>query len=66
MANANEELQILRVKDLMDYLKIGKDRAYALMRSSSFPSTQIGKTYFVTVTNFQSWLQDNAGKSIEI
>ena len=63
---ANEEMQVLRVKDLMAYLKIGKDRAYALMRSKSFPSTQIGKTYFITPANFQLWLQENAGKSIEI
>ena len=58
--------EILRVPDLMNYLCIGKDKAYSLMRSRSFPSTQIGKTYFVTKENFEKWLNENAGKSIEV
>lgn len=58
--------EILRVPDLMNYLCIGKDKAYSLMRSRSFPSMQIGKTYFVTKENFEKWLNENAGKSIEV
>lgn len=58
--------QILQTKDLMNYLKIGKDRAYALMRSKSFPSIRIGKTYCVTMISLQTWLNENAGKSVNL
>lgn len=64
--NNVEGVQILQTKDLMDYLRIGKDRAYALMKSKSFPSIRIGKTYCVTMTSLQDWLNDNAGKSINL
>lgn len=51
-------VSILKVKDLQQRLGIGRDRAYALMRSAGFPSTRIGKTYFVTSDNFEKWLND--------
>ena len=53
---------ILKVKDIMNYLGIGRDKAYSLMKSKSFPATQIGNTYFVTNKNFTRWLEDYAGK----
>lgn len=59
------EIKILKVKDIMNYMHIGKDKAYALMRSKSFPSTQIGKTYFVTQENFEKWLIMYTGKKID-
>lgn len=62
----NEEIKILRIKDLMECLSIGKDKAYALMKSRSFPSTRIGKTYFVTENSLKMWLKDNAGKNVNI
>ena len=34
----NNKSLVLTAKDIMERLKIGKDTAYALMRSESFPS----------------------------
>ena len=51
-------VSILKVKDLQEKLGIGRDRAYSLMRSVGFPSTRIGKTYFVTSDNFEKWLNE--------
>ena len=57
---------LLYVKDLMEILDIGKDRAYALMHSNSFPSMQIGRTYCVTMSNLEAWLEKNTGKAITL
>lgn len=62
----DNNFQVLQTKDLMNYLRIGKDRAYALMRSKSFPSIRIGKTYCVTMASLQAWLSENAGKSVNL
>ena len=60
------EDEILLTKDLMSYLKIGKDRAYALMHLKSFPSIKIGKTYIVTAEELEKWLDNNKGKEINL
>ncbi len=64
--NEIEDIKILYIKDLMDCLHIGRDKAYALMRNRSFPSTKIGNTYFVTLDNLNKWLNENAGRNISI
>ena len=60
------EKRILRVPDLMKYMGIGRDLAYSLMRSESFPSTRLGKVYFVEVSQLEKWLDRNAGREIEL
>ena len=60
----NDELQVFQTKDVMEYLKISKEKANALRRSNCFPPTRIGKTYIVTKKSFMIWLDDNAGKNI--
>lgn len=42
---SGEDMVILTPKELADRLKIGRDKAYALIKSSSFPSIQIGGRY---------------------
>ena len=56
-------VSVLKAKDLQERLGIGRDRAYALMRSAGFPSTRIGRTYFVTSDNFEKWLNDYKDKT---
>lgn len=57
-----EEIKILKVEDIRKKMGIGRDRAYALMRSKGFPAMQMGKTYYITESNFYKWLDDYAGK----
>ena len=45
---------------------IGRDKAYALMRSEAFPSTKIGRTCFVTEKNLEIWLDNYAGREFEL
>lgn len=59
----NEEIRILTVKDLGHILKIGRDKAYALIRSNGFPSTCIGNRYFVTERALKEWLHQYEHKT---
>ncbi|MBQ6638646.1 MAG: helix-turn-helix domain-containing protein [Lachnospiraceae bacterium] len=54
--SADSELTFLKTKDLMTIFGFGRDKAYALKHSKSFPSIRIGKTYVVTEKNLREWL----------
>ena len=53
MKKEYENTKILKTDDLKNILGIGRDKAYALMRSEAFPSTKIGRTCFVTEKNLE-------------
>lgn len=57
---------MLTVKDLQRVLRIGRDRAYALMRSKAFPSIKIGARYYVTQEALNEWLRQYAYKSFKL
>ncbi|MCR5337172.1 MAG: helix-turn-helix domain-containing protein [Lachnospiraceae bacterium] len=52
-----DDIKIITAKELASVLKIGRDKAYALIRSSSFPSICIGKRYIVTEHALKEWLR---------
>ena len=58
-----DERIVLKTKDLAEVMGIGKDKAYALMRSAGFPSIRIGRSYFVTMQKLAEWLDAYAGRS---
>lgn len=47
----------MSVKDIQKKLNIGRDKAYALMHSSGFPSTKLGGQYIVTEEALEKWLR---------
>jgi excisionase family DNA binding protein len=55
---------MLTVKDLQSMLKIGRDTAYALMHSSTFPSIKLGGRYYVTEDALNKWLTKVENKTI--
>lgn len=55
----NVDIVMLEIKDLQKILKIGKNSAYALMKSECFPSTQLGRKWLVSAEALKSWLKDN-------
>ena len=57
---------MLTTKDLQRELRIGRDRAYGLMRSSGFPSIRIGCRYHVTKQALDEWLKKYQYKSFEL
>ncbi|MCM2532541.1 helix-turn-helix domain-containing protein [Neobacillus pocheonensis] len=48
---------MLNVKDIMEITGIGRDNAYALMRSGQFPIKMIGRKMLVHEEIFQNWLK---------
>lgn len=52
------------VKMLQDRLGIGRDTAYALMHSKTFPAIKIGGKYYVEEEAVQEWLKRNRYKKV--
>ena len=50
------ELEILKTKDLQEILGIGRDKAYALMKSDAFPSVKLGKRYIISKADLIAWI----------
>lgn len=57
---------IYTAQDLIKILKIGKNAAYALMRSKSFPSYKLNEKYYVTETALNEWLVSISGKEFYV
>ena len=47
-------------------LNIGRDKAYALMKSAGFPSIQIGDRYIITEDALTRWLHEAEGRHYSI
>lgn len=54
--------ELMTIKELQTYLGIGKDKAYALVKSKSFPALKIGGRYYVIKSDFVNWLERQTGK----
>ena len=48
--------ELMTIKELQSYLGIGRDKAYALVKSKSFPAMKIGGRYYVIKPDFAVWL----------
>lgn len=55
---------LLTSKDLAEQLRIGRDRAYALMHSKTFPSTKISGRYYVSKDALGRWIKSVEYKEI--
>lgn len=49
---------LLKVKDVQERLGIGRDRAYKLLNSKSFPTIKINKSLFVSEEALNEWSVD--------
>lgn len=63
---SQSEYTILSAKDLAVRLHIGRDKAYSLIKSKSFPSIKLGGRYIVTSKALNEWLDMNEYKSFEV
>ena len=51
-----DEYSVLSARELATRLHIGRDKAYALIKSKSFPSIKLGGRYIVTSKALNEWL----------
>lgn len=63
---ADREKEMMTVNDVQIYLGIGRDKAYTLLKSKSFPSMRIGKTYRVSKRELEDWVHKNAYRDFAI
>lgn len=55
-----EELNVLTIPQLAEYLQVGRNQAYALTKTPGFPYIQIGKQLRVPKTLLEEWITKKA------
>lgn len=60
-----DEMTLLSPSDIMTLFNIGKNNAYALMNSESFPSIRINRKIYVEKRKLKKWLDTYEGRSYE-
>jgi excisionase family DNA binding protein len=50
--------QIMDIKELSEYLGIGKSKIYSLIRMKKIPASKIGRQYRFSKDIVDSWLRD--------
>ncbi|MDD2523358.1 MAG: helix-turn-helix domain-containing protein [Endomicrobiia bacterium] len=58
MENKNDNKQVMDIKELSQYLGIGKSTIYNLIRQKKIPASKIGKQYRFSRDIVDSWLKD--------
>ncbi|MDR1940917.1 MAG: helix-turn-helix domain-containing protein [Endomicrobium sp.] len=58
MENKNTNKQIMDIKELSEYLGIGKSKIYSLIRMKKIPASKIGRQYRFSKDIVDSWLKD--------
>ncbi|MDR1244451.1 MAG: helix-turn-helix domain-containing protein [Endomicrobium sp.] len=54
----NSNKQIMDIKELSEYLGIGKSKIYSLIRMKKIPASKIGRQYRFSKDIVDSWLRD--------
>ena len=55
---------MFNVHDIMRIFKCGRDKAYAIMQTSGFPSFRIDNTYYVERGSLEKWIRSCKNKII--
>jgi excisionase family DNA binding protein len=50
--------EVMDIKDLADYLSIGKSKIYAMIRARQIPASRIGRQYRFSKEVVDSWLRE--------
>ena len=61
-----KEKDILTQQDLYEYFPLGKTTIQKMLQQKIIPATKIGRNYFITRRKLLIWLDENAGKELNI
>ena len=50
--------EVMDIKDLAEYLRIGKSKIYGLIRARKIPASRIGRQYRFSKEVIDSWLRE--------
>lgn len=53
----SQEIKTFTVDNVMQILKIGRNRAYDIFKRKDFPAILIGRKYVIEQNAFYNWLQ---------
>ena len=56
--NINSNKQIMDIKELSEYLGIGKSKIYSLIKMKKIPASKIGRQYRFSKDIVDNWLRD--------
>lgn len=59
----NDEM-MLTVHEVKEYLKIGKNKAYALFKQADFPAIKINNSCIVMKKDLMQWIDTHKGMAI--
>ena len=57
---------VLDMKQLAEYLNLGMNAAYSLVRQENFPAIRVGKRILVPIIELETWIRDNSYKRLVI
>lgn len=57
-----QDSKVYTIKDIQNYLGIGKNNAYKLLKTPSFPVIKIGKKYVIPKDLFEEWVRKSIQK----
>lgn len=57
MKNTGELPEVLEVKDIQEYLGIGRSQAYRLVKSNLFHAVNVGKRILISKKSFLDWFE---------
>ena len=58
MAEQRTHKEVMDIKDLSEYLGIGKSKIYGLIRQKKIPASRIGRQYRFSKEVVDSWLRE--------
>ena len=61
---ANRLPEVLRPKQVAEYLQLGRDKTYQMLRSGELPGVRVGRTYRIQKCALDDWLARGATKSL--
>lgn len=57
---------LLGQNDIMERYHVGKNKAYALLKSPGFPAFRIGRNYLVNEDDLYRWEKTMIGKEVRL
>ncbi len=55
---------MLTPADIMNHLKLGRNKTYELIKLSGFPKIKIGNTYRIPKDKYLKWVSSNIKKTV--
>ena len=56
--------EVLTPKQVADYLQLGRDKTYQMLKSGELPSVRLGRTYRIQKCALDDWLARGATQSL--